>query len=59
MAVFELIGELSKLFSKEVFQKHLEQMFLSYLTNTAASVRETGVKKVKELADKYRGEWVI
>jgi hypothetical protein len=34
-------------------------MFLSYLTNTAASVRETGVKKVKELADKYRGEWVI
>ena len=59
MAVFELIGELSKLFSKDVFQKHLEQMFLSYLTNTAASVRETGVRKVKELADKYKGEWII
>jgi serine/threonine-protein phosphatase 2A regulatory subunit A len=59
MAVFELIGELSKLFSKDIFQKHLEQLFLSYLTNTAASVRETGVKKVKELADKYRGEWII
>lgn len=59
MAVFELIGELSKLFSKEVFQKHLESIFLQYLTNTAASVRETGVKKIKELADKYKGEWVM
>lgn len=59
MAVFELVGELSKIFPKEVFQKQLEGLFLSYLSNTAASVRETGIKKVKELADKYKSEWVV
>ena len=59
MAVFELVGELSKLFGKDVFQKHLESVFLSYLSNTAASVRETGVRKVKELADKFKGDWVM
>ena len=59
MAVFELIGELSKLFGKEVFQKHLESIFLSYLSNTAASVREMGVKKSKELAEKFKGDWVM
>lgn len=32
---------------------------MSYLNNTAASVREMGVKKAKELADKYKGEWVM
>jgi serine/threonine-protein phosphatase 2A regulatory subunit A len=59
MAVFELIGEMSKLFAKDVFQKHLEALFMSYLNNTAASVRDMGVRKAKELADKYKGDWII
>jgi len=59
MSVFDLVGELSKLFPKEIFQKQLEALFLSYLSNTAASVRETGIKKVKELAEKYKGDWVV
>lgn len=59
MAVFELIGEMSKMFGKEVFQKHLEVVFLSYLSNTAASVRDTGVRKARELADKFKGDWVV
>lgn len=59
MAIFELIGDLSKIFGKEVFVKHLESIFLSYLTNTAASVREMGIKKAKELAEKFKGEWVM
>jgi len=29
------------------------------MSNTAASVRDTGVRKVKELADKYKGDWVM
>ena len=32
---------------------------MSYLSNTAASVRETGIRKVRELADKYKGDWVV
>jgi hypothetical protein len=59
MAVFELIGDLSKSFGKDVFSKHLESIFLSYLTNTAASVREMGIKKARELAEKFKGDWVL
>jgi len=59
MAIFELIGELSKLFGKELFIKHLESIFLSYLTNTAASVREMGIKKSRELAEKFKADWVL
>lgn len=59
MAVFELIGEMSKLFGKEVFQKQLEGLFLSYLSNTAASVRDMGVRKSRELAEKFKGDWIM
>jgi hypothetical protein len=54
MAVFELIGDLSKIFGKDVFTKHLESIFLSYLTNTAASVREMGIRKSREIAEKFK-----
>ena len=59
MVVFELIGDLSKIFGKDVFVKHLESIFLTYLTNTAASVREMGIKKSRELADKFKGDSVM
>mmetsp|Transcript_16622 Transcript_16622/g.15921 ORF Transcript_16622/g.15921 Transcript_16622/m.15921 type:complete len:98 (+) Transcript_16622:618-911(+) len=59
MAVFELIGDISKIFGREVFTKHLEHIFMSYLTNTAASVREMGIKKSKEIAEKFRQDWVV
>ena len=59
MAVFELIGDLSKVLGKDIFLKHLEGIFISYLSNTAASVREMGIKKSKELAEKFKAEWVM
>lgn len=59
MAVFELIGDLSKLFGKEIFTKHLESIFLSYMSNTAASVRDMGIKKTRELAEKFKSEWIL
>lgn len=59
MGVFELIGDLSKMYGKEVFLKHLESIFLTYLTNTAASVREMGIKKSREIAEKYKSEWIL
>lgn len=58
MAVFELIGDLSKLFGKDVFVKNLESIFLTYMSNTAASVREMGIKKSRELAEKFKQDWV-
>ncbi len=59
MAVFELIGDLARLYGKDVFQKQLESIFMTYLTNTAASVREMGVNKARELAEKFKGDWVV
>jgi hypothetical protein len=59
MSVFELIGDLSKTYGKEVFTKHLEYIFLQYLTNTAASVREMGIRKSREIAEKFKAEWIV
>lgn len=39
MGVIELVGDLSVKFGKDVFVKHLESIFMQYLTNTAAAVR--------------------
>ena len=50
MTVFELIGDLGISFGKDVFQKHLQKIYLSYLENTAAGVRNMGVEKSVELA---------
>lgn len=59
MGVFELLGNLSKMFGKDVFVKHIESIFMTYLTNTAASVREMGIKKSREIAEKFKGDWII
>lgn len=39
MQVFELIAELGIIFGKDLFQKALQETFMSYLWNTADSVR--------------------
>lgn len=59
LAVFELIGDLSKIYGKEIFVKHLEPIFMQYLTNTAAAVREMGIGKSKEIAERFKSEWVV
>ena len=59
MAVYELLGDISKMFGKDVFIKHIESIFMTFLTNTAASVREMGIRKSKEIAEKFKGEWIL
>ena len=59
MAIFELIGEFALAFGLEVFQNNLEAVFLTYLTNTAASVRKMGVQKTGQLAASFGESWVI
>jgi hypothetical protein len=50
MGMVELVGDLSVKFCKDVFVKSLEPIFMQYLTNTAAAVREMGITKVKQMA---------
>jgi hypothetical protein len=58
MAVFEQIAELAIDFGQNEFSKHLEIKFMTYLSNTAAAVRNTGVQKSAELAAKFGQNWV-
>jgi hypothetical protein len=41
--VFELIANLGLMFGREPFTKMLQPTFITYMTNTAASVRKLGV----------------
>lgn len=53
MAIFELIGDFGVHFGQEVFQRSLENLFFTYLTNTAASVRKMGSQKSGDIAKAF------
>jgi hypothetical protein len=53
MAVIELVGDMAIKFGKETFLKFLEPIFMQYLNNTAAAVREMGILKVKKMSEQF------
>jgi len=59
MGVFELIAELAIIFGKEVFCKNLQSIFMGYLLNTAASVRQMGIEKSAILAQNFKQDWIM
>ena len=59
MAVFELIGDLILEYGTEISKKGLMEIFMSYLTNTAASVREMGIAKSAEISKASTPDWVV
>lgn len=59
MGVFELIADLALIFGKDVYCKQLQSIFMGYLTNTAASVRQMGIAKSGALAAQFKQEWVM
>ena len=59
MATLELIGEFSLEFGKDVFVRSIESIFMQYLTNTAASVREMGIEQSQRMAEKFGSDWVL
>jgi serine/threonine-protein phosphatase 2A regulatory subunit A len=59
MGVFEVIADLAIIFGKDVFSKCLQQIFMGYLTNTAASVRTMGINKSSVLAQSFKSDWVM
>ena len=32
---------------------------MTYLTNTASSVREMGISKSREIAEKFKSDWIL
>ena len=59
MGVFELIADLALIFGKDIYVKHLQSIFMTYLTNTAASVRQMGVQKSAILAEAFKEQWIM
>lgn len=59
MAVFELLAELGLLFGKDEFMSATFQDFMGYLHNTAALVRQTGVKKSGKLGEAFGNTWIV
>ena len=53
MAVFDLLADLALIFGKEVYMKSIHSIFITYLQNTAASVRDKGVLKAANLAQQF------
>jgi len=58
MAVFETVGDLAVKFGKDAYNKHLEALFSSYLTNTAAAVREMGIQKAQQIGQAFGSAWI-
>ena len=59
MAVFDLLADLALIFGKEVYMKSIHSIFITYLQNTAASVRDKGVLKAANLAQQFGSDWVV
>ena len=59
MSVFELLADFAIIFGMETYTTHLQTIFMGYLTNTAASVRQMGITKSGILAAAFKNEWVM
>ena len=55
MAAFEMIGDIvhKEILNKDQFVDKLQDIFFSYLKNTAAEVRVTGVRHLSKIASKF------
>lgn len=58
-AVLGLYGDLGLQFGKDLFIKHLQAAFFTYLSDSAAGARETGVAKSAVLAESFGEDWVV
>jgi len=59
MGTIELIGNLSVKFGREVYKDKFEAVYMSYLNNTAAAVRETGIIQAEYMGKKFGADWII
>lgn len=41
------------------YSQHIHPIFMSYLTNTAASVRNTGISLARPLCETFGPQWII
>ncbi len=59
MAVVQVTTDLAKQFGRDFYQKNLDPIFVSFLNDTAASVRNEGRERLKILATEFKSDWVI
>ena len=58
-AVYDLIADIGIVLGKDTFHKNLKDIFFGFLTDTAASIRGEGIKKLGELSSSFKSEWIV
>ena len=62
MAMYEFLGDFAMSVSEAgAFERYIEPLFMTYMTNTAASVREMGALKVSEMSKSLHigTDWIL
>lgn len=59
MAAVELIGRLSVKLGRESYRNSFETIYMGYLNNSAAAVRETGIIFSLELGKAFGQDWIV
>ncbi|MDR3736516.1 MAG: hypothetical protein P4L10_13400 [Acidobacteriaceae bacterium] len=58
-SVVTLVAGLANEFGKDFYAKNVEPIFLQFLTDSTAAVREAGIEKLRLLAAEFKADWVI
>jgi hypothetical protein len=58
-SVVNLVGNLLKAFGKDFYAKNVEPIFLLFLVDTSAAVRDAGIEKLLVMANEFKADWVI
>ncbi len=58
-SVVTLVSELAREFGKEFYAKNVEPIFLLFLTDITAAVREAGIEWLQVLAKEFKADWIV
>ena len=59
MALINLLANLAKEFGKDFYMKSLEPIFMQFLLDNVAAVREAGIERLQTLALEYKADWIV
>lgn len=59
MALINLLANLAKEFGKDFYMKNLEPIFMQFLVDNVAAVRDAGIEKLQLLAAEFKADWIV
>jgi len=58
-AVVNLVANLAKEFGRDFYTKNVEPIYMLFMVDNTAAVRETGIEKLQMLTNEFKADWVI